>query len=146
MIITTTTIIIVTIIVIIITTVAQGNMRFMPPKNPKEQWTKIRAAVAQQPSCPQLIRNHPRRQQQDHDNDDDDNDNDDNDNGNERDYQQNNGGGGGGSGSGGGGRRGGGGGGGGGRVPENLRNITPFLTEQIEDCLTLNLYVPIPSE
>ena len=77
----------------------KGNMRFMPPKNPKEQWTKIRAAIAQQPSCPQLMRH-------------------------ERDYQN--------------------------AVPEgrvtHLRNITPFLTEQIEDCLTLNLYVPIPSK
>ena len=73
----------------------KGNMRFMPPKNPKEQWTKIRAAIARQPSCPQLMRH-------------------------EKDYQN--------------------------VLPESrvnhLRNITPFLTEQVEDCLTLNLYVP----
>ena len=77
----------------------KGNMRFMPPKNPKEQWAKIRAAVRQRPSCPQLTRH-------------------------EREYEN--------------------------VLPEgrlaHLRNITPFLTEQIEDCLTLNLYVPIPSE
>ncbi|KAL8625564.1 hypothetical protein ACOMHN_014652 [Nucella lapillus] len=75
----------------------KGNMRFMPPKNPKEQWTKIRAAIQQRPSCPQLTRH-------------------------EREYEQ--------------------------ALPEgrvaHLRNITPFLTDQIEDCLTLNLYVPIP--
>ncbi|XP_076453475.1 neuroligin-2-like [Babylonia areolata] len=75
----------------------KGNMRFMPPKNPKEQWTKIRAAIQQRPSCPQLTRH-------------------------EREYEH--------------------------ALPEgrvaHLRNITPFLTDQVEDCLTLNLYVPIP--
>ncbi|XP_070173495.1 neuroligin-4, X-linked-like [Littorina saxatilis] len=75
----------------------KGNMRFMPPKNPKEQWTKIRAAVLQQPACPQLMRH-------------------------EREYQD--------------------------VQPENrvshLRNITAYLTKQQEDCLSLNLYVPMP--
>ncbi|KAL8595620.1 hypothetical protein ACOMHN_025656 [Nucella lapillus] len=76
----------------------KGNMRFMPPKNPKEQWTKTRAAVALQPPCPQLARH-------------------------ELEYHS--------------------------HVPSDgraahLRNITPFLKEQMEDCLTLNLYVPVP--
>ncbi|CAL1527296.1 unnamed protein product, partial [Lymnaea stagnalis] len=73
-----------------------GGMRFMPPKNPKEMWNRIRVAVKHQPVCPQ-----PRRH--------------------EREYSQ--------------------------QLPEgrvaHLRNITPFLTEQKEDCLNLNLYVPI---
>nr|KAG5687437.1 hypothetical protein BaRGS_031765 [Batillaria attramentaria] len=77
----------------------RGNMRFMPPKNPKEQWNGVLAAVEQKPVCPQLTRH-------------------------EREYQH--------------------------VLPEgraaHLRNITPFLTEQTEDCLTLNLYVPIPEE
>ncbi|GFN74019.1 hypothetical protein PoB_000052500 [Plakobranchus ocellatus] len=77
----------------------EGAMRFMPPKNPKEQWNKIRVAFKHQPVCPQPTRH-------------------------EREYSQN--------------------------VPEgratHLRNITPFLTEMREDCLTLNLYVPITGE
>ena len=74
----------------------KGNMRFMPPKNPKEQWTKIRAAISQRPACPQPLYN-------------------------DKYYRDGN--------------------------PSNRtyhgRNITPFVTEQVEDCLTLNLYVPI---
>ncbi|XP_076435747.1 neuroligin-4, X-linked-like [Babylonia areolata] len=77
----------------------KGNMRFMPPKNPKEQWTKIRAAIQQRPPCPQQ----PHEQHEKHAQ----------------------------------------------HVPSegraaHLRNITPFLSEQQEDCLTLNLYVPVP--
>ncbi|KAH9512311.1 Neuroligin 4-like [Bulinus truncatus] len=72
-----------------------GGMRFMPPKNPKEQWNGIRVAVKHMPVCPQ-----PKRH--------------------EREYSQ--------------------------QLPESrvahLRNITPYLTDQKEDCLYLNLYVP----
>ncbi|XP_059162387.1 neuroligin-4, X-linked-like [Physella acuta] len=73
-----------------------GGMRFMPPKNPKENWNGIRVAVDHSPVCPQPIRH-------------------------ERDYSQ--------------------------QLPEgrvtHLRNITPFLSKQMEDCLNLNLHVPI---
>ena len=77
----------------------RGNMRFMPPKNPKEQWTSIRVAIAQRPACPQLLQQ-------------------------EKEYQDAV---------------------SAGRV-RHVQNFTRFVEEQIEDCLTLNLYVPIPSE